>query len=69
MSYEPSVVNDGRRHVMNDKLVHLMAELKEKETIEMVKQLVSGGTHPMEILDGAEEVRISEKRPTSFCPL
>lgn len=54
---------------MNDKLVHLMAELKEKETIEMVKQLVSGGTHPMEILDGAEEVRISEKRPTSFCPL
>lgn len=38
---------------MNNKLVHLMADLMEKETIAMVKELVSGGTNPMEILDAA----------------
>ncbi len=38
---------------MNDKLVHLMADLKEKETIEMVKELIKEGTDPMEILDSA----------------
>ncbi len=38
---------------MNDKLVHLMADLKEKETIEMVKDLTKEGTDPMEILDSA----------------
>jgi 5-methyltetrahydrofolate--homocysteine methyltransferase len=53
MSDEPSAVNDVRRHVMNDKLVHLMADLKEKETIEMVKELIKEGTDPMEILDSA----------------
>jgi methanogenic corrinoid protein MtbC1 len=53
MSYEPSAVNYAWRYVMNDKLVNLMADLKEKETIEIVKELVSGGTHPMEILDSA----------------
>ena len=30
-----------------------MADLMEKETIAMVKELVSGGTNPMEILDAA----------------
>jgi methanogenic corrinoid protein MtbC1 len=53
MSDEPSAVNDVRRHVMNDKLVHLMADLKEKETIEMIKELIKEGTDPMEILDSA----------------
>jgi len=38
---------------MNDKLVHLMADLKERETIEMVKGLIMEGTDPMEILDAA----------------
>ncbi len=38
---------------MNDKLVNLMADLKEKETLEIVKELVIGGTNPMEILDAA----------------
>lgn len=38
---------------MNDKLVHLMADLKEKETIAMVKELIKEGTDPMEILDAA----------------
>ncbi len=38
---------------MNEKLVGLMADLKEKETIEMVKELIREGTDPMEILDSA----------------
>ncbi len=36
---------------MNDKLVYLMADLKEKETIALVKELVQDGTDPREILD------------------
>ncbi len=36
---------------MNDKLVHFMADLKEKETIDLVKELVKEGTDPTEILD------------------
>lgn len=38
---------------MNDKLVHLMADLKEKETIALVKELIKDGTDPAEILDAA----------------
>ena len=38
---------------MNDKLVHLMADLKEKETIAMVKELIKEGADPMVILDAA----------------
>lgn len=38
---------------MNDKIVYLMADLKEKETIAMVRELISRGTNPMEILDAA----------------
>jgi 5-methyltetrahydrofolate--homocysteine methyltransferase len=53
MSFEPSAINYVRRHVMNDKLVHLMADLKEKETIAMVKELIKEGADPMEILDAA----------------
>src|SRR3972149_11953763 len=53
MSFEPSAINYVRRHVMNDKLVHLMAELKEKETIAMFKELIKEGADPMEILDAA----------------
>jgi methanogenic corrinoid protein MtbC1 len=50
MSDESSAIDDLRRHVMNDKLVRLMADLKEKETIEMVKELIKVGTDLMEIL-------------------
>ena len=38
---------------MNNKLVQLMADLTEKETMALVEELVSGGTNPMEILDAA----------------
>jgi methanogenic corrinoid protein MtbC1 len=38
---------------MNDKLINLMADLMEDETIAMVKELVSSGTDPMSILDDA----------------
>lgn len=38
---------------MNDKLVSLMADLMEEETIAMVKDLVASGTPPMDILDDA----------------
>jgi methanogenic corrinoid protein MtbC1 len=38
---------------MDSKLVHLMADLMEKETIAMVKEMVKGGTDSMEILDAA----------------
>lgn len=38
---------------MNDKLINLMADLMEEETIAMVKELVSAGTNPMDILDDA----------------
>src|SRR5512133_1397119 len=40
---------------MNDKLVSLMADLMEDETIQMVKDLVAAGTDPMTILDDARE--------------
>jgi 5-methyltetrahydrofolate--homocysteine methyltransferase len=38
---------------MNDKLVNLMADLMEDETIALVKDLISQGTDPMSILDDA----------------
>jgi trimethylamine corrinoid protein len=38
---------------MNDKLISLMADLMEDETIAMVKELVAKGTNPMDILDDA----------------
>jgi trimethylamine corrinoid protein len=38
---------------MNSKLVNLMADMMEEETIAMVKDLINGGTNPMEILDAA----------------
>jgi 5-methyltetrahydrofolate--homocysteine methyltransferase len=51
MSYETPVLNYVWRYVMNDKLVHLMADLKEKETIALVKELVKEGTDPAEIFN------------------
>jgi 5-methyltetrahydrofolate--homocysteine methyltransferase len=36
---------------MNDKLIGLMADLMEDETIAMVKELLRGGANPMDILD------------------
>ena len=38
---------------MNDKLIGLMADLMEEETIAMVKELIHGGTNPMDILNDA----------------
>ena len=38
---------------MNDKLVNLMADLKENETIALVKELIQGGSDPVGILDDA----------------
>jgi 5-methyltetrahydrofolate--homocysteine methyltransferase len=38
---------------MNDKLVNLMADLMEDETIALVKDLIKQGTDPMSILDDA----------------
>jgi len=38
---------------MNEKLVNLMADLKEKETIALVRELIDGGTDPSGILDDA----------------
>ena len=38
---------------MNDKLVKLMADLMEKETIALVRELAKEGTDPKEILDAA----------------
>jgi len=38
---------------MNQKLVNLMADLKEDETLAMVNELIQGDTNPMDILDDA----------------
>ena len=38
---------------MNTKLVELMSDLMEDETIALVKELIKGGTNPMDILDDA----------------
>jgi len=38
---------------MNEKLVNLMADLKEKETIALVRELIDGGADPGGILDDA----------------
>ena len=38
---------------MNDKLINLMADLMEEETIAMVKELIEQGNDPMEILNDA----------------
>ena len=38
---------------MNDKLINLMADMQEDETLAMVKELIASGTNPMDILDDA----------------
>jgi trimethylamine corrinoid protein len=38
---------------MNDKLINLMADMMEDETLAMVKELIASGTNPMDILDDA----------------
>ena len=38
---------------MNTKLVELMSDLMEEETIALVKELIQGGANPMDILDDA----------------
>ena len=40
---------------MNDKLVDLMANLMEEETVGLVKELIAGGEDPMAILDDARK--------------
>ena len=57
---------------MNDKLVSLMADLMEDETIALVKDLIKQGVDPLSILDDARlamEVRwesVSRNVNTSF---
>ena len=38
---------------MNEKLINLMADMQEDETLAMVKDLIAKGTNPMDILDDA----------------
>jgi methanogenic corrinoid protein MtbC1 len=38
---------------MNDKLINLMADLMEDETLAYVRELIDKGTNPMDILDDA----------------
>jgi methanogenic corrinoid protein MtbC1 len=38
---------------MNDKLINLMADMMEDETLAMVKELIAADTNPMDILDDA----------------
>jgi len=38
---------------MNDKLINLMADMMEDETLAMVKELIASGANPMDILDDA----------------
>jgi trimethylamine corrinoid protein len=38
---------------MNEKLINLMADMQEDETLALVKELLKGGTKPMDILDDA----------------
>jgi trimethylamine corrinoid protein len=38
---------------MNDKLINLMADMMEDETLAMVKDLIASGANPMDILDDA----------------
>lgn len=48
---------------MNEKLIHLMADLKEEETLALVKELVKGGYSPTEILgDASKAMEIVGKR-------
>ena len=38
---------------MNEKLINMMADMQEEETLAMVKELIASGTNPMDILDDA----------------
>ena len=38
---------------MNDRMIDLMADLKEAEVYALVEELIRQGTNPMEILDDA----------------
>jgi trimethylamine corrinoid protein len=38
---------------MNEKLINLMADMMEDETLALVKELIASGTNPMDILDDA----------------
>jgi methanogenic corrinoid protein MtbC1 len=40
---------------MNDKLINLMADLNEDETIALVKKLLASGEKPMSILDASKD--------------
>ena len=41
---------------MDDKLVNLIADLKEKETLAMVKEKIGEGIDPLSVLDDAKRV-------------
>ncbi len=38
---------------MNEKLINMMADMQEEETLAMVKELIASGTNPMDVLDDA----------------
>jgi methanogenic corrinoid protein MtbC1 len=40
---------------MSDKLVHAIADMREEEALQLVKEMVAGGVEPMAILDAARE--------------
>ncbi len=40
---------------MNDKLINLMADLREEETMKLVDELIEAGTDPLSILDDARK--------------
>jgi methanogenic corrinoid protein MtbC1 len=47
-----------RRNLMDDKLVGLIADLKEEEVIARVKELIEGGADPVGILDDARSAMV-----------
>jgi methanogenic corrinoid protein MtbC1 len=40
---------------MQEQLVHTIADMREEEALELVKEMVGGGTEPMAILDAVKE--------------
>ena len=40
---------------MQEQLVHTIADMREEEALELVKEMVEGGTEPMAILDAVKE--------------
>jgi methanogenic corrinoid protein MtbC1 len=43
---------------MSDQLVHAIADMREQEALDLVKQMVKSGVQPMAILDAAREAMV-----------